>query len=143
MPSQKTVNQFDVGDELEPGEIDVSAESNRRYCEALEDHNPRYFEGSDGHGPWVHPGLHLNQSNPTKSASHVLPEGMANVHAKDEVEFFAPGRVGKKFRLYWKVLEKYTKRGRQYMVFRCQVVDEDGIHILRRRMTSTFIQGGA
>ena len=142
MPAQKTVDQLDVGDELEPCELYVSPELNRRYCEALEDLNGRYFAGDGSDGSWVHPGLLLNQSNVTRSVSHVLPNGIANIHAKEEVEFFKPALVGRRLRFFWRVLEKYMKRNRSYMVFECGVSDEDGIDVLRRRMTSTFSRGG-
>lgn len=137
----RTIDAFEAGDELAPYELHVSRELNLRYVHALEDEHPRYVEGNPGKAPWVHPGLLLNHSNPTRSASHVLPDGMANIHAKDEVEFFRPGRVGETFRIYWKVVEKYEKRGRNYMIFECRVVGEDGAEVLRRRMTSTFSRG--
>ncbi len=138
MTTRKTVDQYEVGEELEPYEFHVSPELNRRYLDAVEDHHPRYVEGGGDGVPLVHPSLFLNQSNPTRSPSHILPDGVAAIHAKDEVEFLAPGRVGKTFRVHWKVLDKYLKRGREYRVIDCVVVDEDGVTILRKKLTTTF-----
>ncbi|GAG74835.1 unnamed protein product, partial [marine sediment metagenome] len=67
---------------------------------------------------------------------------MAAVHAKEEVEYLDPGRVGKTFRVHWKVVDTYEKRGRPYQVKEALIVDEDGVEILRRRTTDTYIAGG-
>jgi acyl dehydratase len=137
MTTRKTADQYEVGEEFEPFEFQVTPEFNRRFIDAVEDHDPRYVEGGDGGGPVVHPGLFLNQPNSTRSPSYFLPEGVAGIHAKDEVEFLAPGRVGKTFRANWKVVDKYSKRGREYNVIECVVVDEDGVTIMRKKMTTT------
>ncbi|MDP6550231.1 MAG: MaoC family dehydratase [Dehalococcoidia bacterium] len=138
MITRKTVDQYEAGEALEPYEFQVTPELNQRYLDAVEDHHPRYVEGDDGDGPMVHPGFLLNQSNSTKSPSHALPEGVADIHAKDEVEFLAPGRVGKTFRVNWKMLEKYVKRERHYWVIECVIVDDDGVAVLRKIATETF-----
>lgn len=141
MAQTKTIDQFGPDDQIAPHEIHVSEAMNRQVLEAVQDPSPRYREGSAGGGPWVHPSLLLNQSNPTRSPSHLLPAGMANVHAKEEVTFSRPGRVGTTFRFLWKVLERYTKRDRPYTVFECLVLDDQAKVVLRRRMTSTWVKG--
>ena len=138
MTTRKTVDQYEIGEEFEPFEFTVTPEFNQRFIDAVEDDDPRYVEGGDGGGPLVHPGLFLNQTNSTRSPSYFLPEGVAGIHAKDEVEFLAPGRVGKTFRVNWKMLEKYMKRERRYWVIECTIVDEDGLAVLRKIATETF-----
>ena len=137
----KTIDQFAPDDEIASYEIHVSEEMNRKYLEAVEDTSERYTEVTTKGGQWVHPSILLNQSNPTRSASHVLPPGMGHVHAKDEVTFSRPGRVGTTFHVQWRVLERYTKRDRPYTVFECRVLDDEGAEVLIRRMTSTWVQG--
>jgi hypothetical protein len=136
---QRTIDQFDVGEVLAAYELQVTAELNRRYLEALEDTHPRYT-AQNATGPWVHPGLLLSQSNPPKSPSHVLPDGAGHVQAKGETQFFKPGRVGATFRVTWKILDRYVKRQRQYMVFECRIIDDEGDEVLRRRMTTTLVR---
>lgn len=140
MSMQKTIDQFDVGDVLAAYELQVTEELNRRYVEALEDPHSRYTTAQDAGGPWVHPGLLLSQSNPPKCPSHLLPDGLAHVQARGEAEFLKAGRVGGTFRVTWKVLDRYLKRERQYMVFDCRVTDGGGEEVLRRRMTTTFVR---
>jgi acyl dehydratase len=137
MTTRKTVDQHEIGEEFEPFEFKVTPEFNQRFIDAVVDHDPRYVEGGGGGGPLVHPGLFLNQTNSTRSPSYFLPKGVAGIHAKDEVEFLAPGRVGKTFRANWKMADKYLRRGREYKVIECVVVDEDGVTIMRKRMTTT------
>ena len=137
MTTRKSLDEYEVGEELEPFVFKVTPEFNQRFIDAVEDDDPRYTEGGDGGGPVVHPGLFLNQTNSTRSPSYFLPAGVAGIHAKDEVEFLAPGRVGKTFQANWKVAEKYSRRGREYKVIECVVVDEDGVTIMRKKMTTT------
>ena len=143
MVERKRADQFGVGEEFEPYEFLVSPEFNRQYLEAVEDHHPRYSEEGDAGPPMVHPGLLIVQSNVTRSPSFYLPYGMAAVHAKEEVEYLNPGRVGKSFTVYWKVVDTYEKRSRPYQVKEALIVDSDGIEILKRRITDTYISGGA
>jgi len=66
---------------------------------------------------------------------------MAAVHAKEQVEYFNPGRVGKTFRVCWNVVDVYEKRGRLYQVKEALIIDEDDTIILQRRITDTYIAG--
>ena len=141
MAEKKRADQVGVGEEFEPYEFPVTTEFNQQYLEAVEDYHPRYLQETDLGPPIVHPALLICQSNVTWSPSFHLPPGMAAVHAKEQVEYLNPGRVGKSFRVYWKVVDTYEKRGRPYQVKEVSVVDEDGVEILRRMITDTYIAG--
>jgi acyl dehydratase len=138
MTTRKTVDQYAIGEEFEPFEFTVTPEFNQRFIDAVEDDDPRYVEGGDGGGPLVHPGLFLNQTNSTRSPSYFLPEGVAGIHARDEVEFLTPGRVGQTFRVTWKMAGNYEKRGRIFRFIECVVVDENGVTIMRKKLTTTY-----
>jgi acyl dehydratase len=58
-----------------------------------------------------------------------------NVHTRHQTQFLNPARIGKKIRLSGKLVEKYIKRGREYLVVECRSVDEDGVEICRDRRT--------
>lgn len=141
MAERKGADQVGIGQEFEPYEFRVTPEFNRQYLEAEEDYASRYLQETDGGPPIVHPALLINHSNVTRSPSFHLPPGMAAIHAKEEVEFLNPGRVGKTFRVSWKVVDVYEKRGRPYQVKEALIVDEDGVEILRRMITDTYIAG--
>jgi len=142
MADRKKADEVGVGEEFEPYEFRVTPEFNQQYLEAEEDHHPRYLQETEAGPAIVYPGLLINHSNVTRSPSFYLPPAMAAVHAKEEVEYLNPGRVGKTFRVYWKVVDTYEKRGRAYQVKEALIVDEDGVEILRRRITDTYIAGG-
>ena len=135
MADKKEANQVRPGEEFTTFEFRVTAEFNQQYLEAIEDYHPRYKE-------IVHPALLIAQSNVTRSPSFYLPAGMAAVHAKEEVEYFNPALVGKTFRVSWRVVDVYEKRGRQYQVKDVWITDENSIPILRRKITDTYISGG-
>lgn len=141
MVERKRADEVGVGEEFEPYEFLVSPEFNRQYLEAQEDYHPRYVQETDAGAPIVHPGLLINYSSVTRGPSFRLPSNMAAVVAKDEIEYVNPGRVGKRFRVSWKVADTYIKRGRPYQVTEISVLDEDGLEILRRRMNCTYIAG--
>jgi len=125
---------------FEPFEFHVTPEFNEQYLFAAEDYHPRYLGETDTGPPLVHPGLLLNQSNVTRSPSFSLRGWMAGIHAAEEVEFINPARVGKRFRVTWKVLEEYEKRGRHYTVIEALVAEEDGLEILRRRTHGLLVK---
>ncbi len=143
MSEKKRADQFGVGDEFEPYEFLVTTEFNQQYLEAVEDYHSRYSQSTDAGPPIVNPVLLVVQSNVTRSPSFYLPYGMAAVHAKEEVEYLNPGRVGKSFTVHWKVVDTYEKRGRPYQVKDVLIVDNDGVEILKRTVTDTYISGGA
>lgn len=129
---------MEVGQEFEPLEFMVTPEINQQYLYAEEDFNPIYLNASEDRIPLVHPGLLLNMSNNTRSPSFYLPPGWAEIHAGEETEYLNPGKVGKKFRVTWKVIEVSEKRGRPWQVLEILIVDEDGLQIMRRKMSNTF-----
>ena len=141
MSERKEKSQFSGEDGFEPFTFQVTPELNEQYLYAVQDYHPRYLEERDSGSPWVHPGLLLNQSNLTRSPSFGLKAGMAPVHAKEEVEFLNPGRVGKQFKVTWKEVEEYEKRDKLYTVIEALIVDEDGKEILRRKTHGVIAKG--
>ena len=141
MTEKKMANQMGIGEEFAPYEFRVTPEFNKQYLEAVENYHPMYIQETDFGPPIVHPALLIVQSNVTRSPSFYLPPGMAAVHAKEQVEYINPGRVGKTFQVYWKVVDVYEKRGRPYQVKDVLIVDEDGVEILRRRIIDTYMGG--
>ncbi len=138
MGEKRMAHLMGVGEEFEPLEFVVTPELNQQYLFAEEDFHPRYIEPSTDAPPIVHPGILFNMSNNTRSPSFYLPPGWGEVHAGEETEFINPARVGKKFRVTWKVIDSYKKRGKPWHVLDILIADEDGVQIMRRKMTNTF-----
>jgi len=135
---KKSAHLMKVGERFEPLEFIVTPEVNQQYLYAEEDFDPMYIESRENGQAFVHPGLLLNMSNNTRSPSFCLPPGWGEIHAKEETEYLNPARIGKKFRVTWKVIDAFEKRGRPWHVLDIMIEDEDGILIMRRKMTNTF-----
>ncbi|MBM4278154.1 MAG: MaoC family dehydratase [Deltaproteobacteria bacterium] len=138
MAEKKSAYLLKVGEEFEPLEFIVTPELNQQYLYAEEDFHPRYIETTRNGPGFVHPGILFNMSNNTRSPSFFLPPGWGEIHAGEETEFLNPARVGKKIRVTWEVIDTYEKKGRPWHVLDILIVDEDGIQIMRRKMTNTF-----
>jgi hypothetical protein len=141
MAEKKRADQYAVGEEFDSLDLLVTDDFNRQFLEAVEDLHPRYIQHTEDGPPIVHPALLVNQSNVTRSPSFYLPPGMAAVHAKEEVRYINPARIGRILHVHWKVVDVYEKRGRPYQVKEMVMVDDDGTEILHRMITDTFIQG--
>ncbi len=139
MSQKRRADRYGVAEVFEALEFLVTPDFNRQFLEAVEDLHPRYLHDTEDGPPIVHPALLINQSNVTRSPSFHLPPGMAAVHAREEIQFLSPARVGKSLRVSWRVTDIYEKRGRPYQVKQATIVDENGTEILRRTITDTFI----
>lgn len=138
MAERKPANEMGAGDEMEPFEFVVTPELNQQYLYAEEDYHPRYWRETDAGPPIVHPGLLLNMSNHTRSPSFFLPPGWAGLHTAEEAFFLNPARVGTRFKVTWKVLDAYEKRGKPYQRIDIWIVNEDDVPVLRRIYEGTY-----
>lgn len=143
MIERTKADELTVDEEFEPLEFHVTQEFNENYLHAVEDYHPRYTEETAAGPPIVHPALLINYSNITRSASYYLPPRMSALHTHEEVEYMNPGRVGRSFRVSWRVIDTYQRRGRPYQVVETLIVDEDGAPVLRRKATNTYIEGSS
>jgi acyl dehydratase len=102
------------------------------YAEGIEDRNPWYLERSPFGGPMANPMLIVAQHARLLKTRYVTA---GNVHTRHDTQFLNPARIGKTIKVYGRLVEKYIKRGREYLVMECRSVDEDGIEICRDRRT--------
>lgn len=61
------------------------------------------------------------------------------LHAKHEYEMLNPARPGKKIKVTGRIVDKYVKRGREYVTVEALSVDEDGTPLLRARGTLCWL----
>ena len=88
---------------------------------------------------------------------HVAPPGMsieqhprmefakfsdlrAGIWAKSEHEFLKPIRVGGKVFIHGKIIDKFVKRGRNYVVTEYETLDEGGEVLMRSRETGVYLE---
>jgi hypothetical protein len=134
----KYAHEFVPGDEHEPLEVVITSEYNQQILFSLENFDPQYRENEGALPPKVHPVLLLHMSARTRSPSFKLASDMGSIFAKESVEFLNPARVGVMFRVTWRVLDAYEKRGHSYQAMGINIHDVNGQHLLRREMHSTL-----
>jgi acyl dehydratase len=119
----KTISYEDVtvGEEFMSDDFLIKPEDVDTFAYAVDDHNPWYFEDSPLGGPIVHPTLLGNQALLMRHSKYIVPAGL---HAKMQFEFLEPMRVGMRVRSHGKVIDKYERRGRHYMVTQFETRDE-------------------
>ena len=69
-----------------------------------------------------------------------LPDLRAAFSAKSEHEFLKPMKIGSKIFIRGKIVDKYVKRGRNYVVSELETVDEAGEVLLRSRETGVHVE---
>ena len=111
-----------VGEEFKSDDFLVKPEDVETFAYAVDDHNQWYFEDSPFGGPVAHPTLLGNQALLMRHSRYIVPAGL---HAKMQFEFVEPVRAGMRMRTYGKVIDKYERRGRHYMVTRFETRNEE------------------
>lgn len=124
------VTELDVGDVLGPVEYTLSPFVVREYCHAVELHHD-CFQGVDG---LVMPPtlVHLDK---LRLYAHACPKGTgptARIHYEYDAEVLAPVRVGDRLSVSGEVVERYTRKGRDYVVMEIRLVRADGGELLIR-----------
>ena len=119
----KTLNYEDVtvGEEFTSDDFLIKPEDVDTFTYAVDDHNPWYFEDSPFGGPITPPTLLGNQALLMRHSRYIVPAGL---HAKMQFEFIEPLRVGMRVRSHGKIIDKYERRGRHYMVTQFETREE-------------------
>ena len=84
------------------------------------------------------PGITISQHARMKFAA--LPEMQVSIWAKSEQEFLKPMKLGGKIFISGRVVDKYVKRGRNYMVTDLETVDEAGEVLMRSHETAVYVE---
>ena len=125
-----------VGEEFQSDEFLIKPEDVETFAYAVDDHHPWYFEDSPFGGKIAHPALLGNQALLMRHGKYIVPAGL---HAKMQFEFVEPTRVGMRVRSRGRVIDKYEKRGRHYMVTEFETRDEETGTVLTRGQFTQMI----
>lgn len=122
-----------IGEEVVSNDLVVKPEDLDTFAYAVDDHHPWFFEDSPFGGPIVHPTLLANQALLMRHNKFVVDAGL---HAAMQFEFVEPIRVGMRVRTRGKVIDKYERRGKHYMVTEFVTTEEDtGQTLVRGQFT--------
>ena len=126
-----------VGEEFVSDPQLVSPEDIEAYAYAVDDHHPWFAEDSPFGGPIAHPTFMANQTLRLRHSRYIVPAGL---HAKMEFQFLEPIRPGARVRSRGKVIDKYERRGKPYMVTEYVTEDENGTVLVRGQFTQMIIR---
>lgn len=132
-----TYEALQVGEEFVSDPQLVSPEDIEAYAYAVDDHHPWFFEDSPFGGPIAHPTFMANQALRLRHSRYIVPAGL---HAKMEFEFLEPIRPGARVRSRGKVIDKYERRGKPYMVTQYVTEDENGTVLVRGQFTQMILR---
>lgn len=124
-------DEMEIGQELPPLQLQHDDDWQGRILVALDDENPWYWKES----PWGEPILNpaLLDDAPMVSANRAFEYPFGFVHARQETEFYKPLSLGKPVNVVTKVVDKYRKRDKGYIVIESLVTEEDGTKIMATR----------
>lgn len=132
-----TYDNLRIGEEFISGEHIVTPEDIETYAFAVDDHHPWFLADSPFGGPIAHPTLLGNQALRLRHSTYTVRGGL---HAKQEFEFLQPVRPGMHVRSKGKLVDKYERRGRHYMVTEFVTVDEQGTELIRGKFTQMLFE---
>lgn len=122
-----------IGEVLGETEVLITDEMIRTCAQAIESTHPWYFEDSPYGGRIAPPTIFDNDTLRILDAQY---ERFGSIHAKQAWDFTYPARLGKKVTLTVRVVDKYVRRDRPYLVMELVAVDEDGLDLCRSTHTS-------
>lgn len=125
-----TLGTVEVGEEFTSDDHLVIPADVEAHGFAVEDDHPWL---ADGVAP---PTLMANQALHLRHSKYIVHAGL---HAKMEFQFVEPIRVGMRLRTRGKVIDKYERRGKPYMVTEYVTEDETGQVLVRGQFTQMII----
>jgi acyl dehydratase len=137
-------NEVYVGRDFGGEQFEITPAVIENYIAATGDDNPWYV-GNSPLGAPVAPALILH-SAVFRNRDWYLPNIFGNLHARQEWEGFAPVTVGETLRSRAVVVDRYTRRDREYVVNECMIFNAGNRLVQRSRTHQSFLisaeQGG-
>ena len=125
-----TLDALEVGDEFVSDDHLVIPADIEAHDFAVEDSHPWLAEGV------APPTLMANQALHLRHSKYIVHAGL---HAKMVFDFVEPIRVGTRVRTRGRVIDKYERRGKPYMVTEYVTEDDAGRVLVRGQFTQMII----
>jgi acyl dehydratase len=133
MGSQENYEAIPIGMDLGILEMTLDEETVRRRTELVQ-----WQAKGPAEKGFAPPGFTISQHARIKFEA--LPEMRVSIWAKSEQEFLKPMKLGSKIFIRGRVVDKYVKRGRNYMVTDLETLDEAGEVLMRSRETAIYVE---
>ena len=126
-----------VGRLVHAEQRDVSAQAVEFYCDTFEDRHSAYASAAPG-GP-IAPPLLFHSEVYRHVPRWYLKNLVGNLHARQEWQLFAPLRPGQRIQTRSTIVERYHKRGRDYVLNEVDYSGPDGQLLVRGRTHQSFL----
>jgi acyl dehydratase len=133
MPKPFIFDQIEIGEILGQKEIRITDDQVHTCAQAIESTHPWYFDDSPFGGRIAPPTFFDNDTLRTLDEAY---ERFGSIHAKQSWEFNHPARVGSTVTFTVRVVDKYSRRGGNYIVMELVAIDDQGVEICRSLHTS-------
>jgi hypothetical protein len=122
-----------VGFEMGPFELLLDQDAVKAYMKKVQWEDPEIVEKYQYEPPGMTIIYHA------KMKFDARPDLKAAIWAKTEHEFIKPMKIGSKVSIRGKVIDKYVKRGRNFLVTEYETVNEDGELLMKSRETGLHV----
>ncbi|MFN8592613.1 MAG: MaoC/PaaZ C-terminal domain-containing protein [Thermomicrobiales bacterium] len=130
-----TFEAVTVGEAFGPVEVVIDDHLIKSFAFAADDYTPWYFDsGVSGWGRLGHSAM-LAKELVAIFLTAYDANSVVGLHQKEEVWYHAPVRFGTRVTLSGRYVDKYTKRGKGYVVLDGEARDELGNLLVRQRST--------
>ena len=129
--------EIPVGLDLGGHEYEITPDLVEDYAAGVDDHHA-WYTGDSPFGGAVAPALILH-SEVYRFGGWYLPNIWGNLHARQEWELFAPIMVGERVTTRSTIVDRFIKRGRDYVVNEVQIFGQDGRLLRRGRTHQSFV----
>src|SRR6266851_3521848 len=131
-------NEVYVGRDFGGFDFPIDGMAIENYIAGTGDDNPIY-RGAEAVAPAL-----IVHSAVFRTHAWYLPNIFSNLHARQEWEGFTPIRPGDKLHSRSVIIDRYTKRDREYVVNECLLLNADGQVMQRSRTHQSFLiaEGG-
>ena len=141
---QQPADQPYVGRDYGRHDFVVDADEVATYCDAVDDRNAIYTGASPFGGPvapaLVRRGEVYSYRAPSGVPAWYLRNVFGNLHARQEWDLFAPVMVGDAVHTRSFIVDRYAKRGRDYVVNEVLYFNADDAVVARSRTHQSFLR---
>ncbi len=141
---QQPADQPYVGRDYGRHDFVVDADEVATYCDAVDDRNQIYTGASPFGGPvapaLVRRGEVYSYRAPSGIPAWYLRNVFGNLHARQEWDLFAPVMVGDAVHTRSFIVDRYAKRGRDYVVNEVLYFNADDAVVARSRTHQSFLR---
>ena len=136
-------DEIEIGREFDPPEVILSEEAVRKYLQAVEDNSAIYRDKDaaedEGVGWPVAPpttAAIFSRTSVLLQKEGKLPPGA--IHARQEFQFVSPTRPGDTLTTKAKVVEKFIRKDRKWMVIESTTKNQRGETVVIGRLTGIW-----